>query len=84
MVSALDYQARLLCDDSNSLTYGPRKGAKSITFTCQLCDCTSFADWLFTVRRRSGSVYLGLVVLGVCEVCYVYEGYVGSAVVLYN
>ena len=30
---------RLLCDNSNSLTYEPRKGAKSNTFTCQLCDC---------------------------------------------
>ena len=37
---------RLLCDNSNSLTYEPRKGAKSKTFTCQLCDCTSHADWL--------------------------------------
>ena len=33
--------------------------------------------------RRCGSVYLGVVVLRVCEVCYEYEGYVGSAVVLY-
>ena len=33
--------------------------------------------------RRCGSVYLGVVVLRICEVCYVYEGYVGSAVVLY-
>ena len=40
---------RLLCDNSNSLTYEPRKGAKSNTFTCQLCDCTSHADWLFTI-----------------------------------
>ena len=32
---------------------------------------------------RCGSVYLGVVVLHVCEICYVYEGYVGSAVVLY-
>ena len=32
--------------------------------------------------RRCGSVYLGVVVLRVCEVCYVYEGHVGSAVVL--
>ena len=78
MVSALDYQATLLCT-----VYGPRKGAKSITFTCQLCDCTSLAEWLFTVRRRCGSVYLGVVVLSVREVCYVYEEYVGSAVVLY-
>ena len=31
---------RLLCDNSNSLTYQIRKGAKSNTFTCQLCDCT--------------------------------------------
>ena len=36
-----------------------------------------------SVNRRCGSVYLGVVVLSVCEVCYVYEGYVGSAVVLY-
>ena len=36
----------LLCDNSNSLT---RKGAKSNTFTCPLCDCTSHADWLFTI-----------------------------------
>ena len=34
------------------------------------------------ITRRCGSVYLGVVVLRVCEVCYVYEGYVGSAVVL--
>ena len=40
---------RILCDNSNSLTYEPRKGAKSNTFTCQLCDCTSHADWLFTI-----------------------------------
>ena len=33
--------------------------------------------------RRCGSVYLGVVVLSVSEVSYVYEGYVGSAVVLY-
>ena len=33
--------------------------------------------------RRYGSVYLGVVELRVCEVCYVNEGYVGSAVVLY-
>ena len=32
--------------------------------------------------RRCGSVYLGVVVLTECEACYVYEGYVGSAVVL--
>ena len=32
---------------------------------------------------RCGSVYLGVVVLRVCKVCYVYEGYVGSAVVLH-
>ena len=31
--------------------------------------------------RRCGSVYLGVVVLHGGEVCYVYEGYVGSAVV---
>ena len=41
---------RLLCDNSNSLTYEPRKGAKSNTFTCQLCDCTSHVDWLFTIK----------------------------------
>ena len=40
---------RLPCDNSNSLTYEQRKGAKSNTLTCQLCDCTSHADWLFTV-----------------------------------
>ena len=40
---------RLLCDNSNSLTYERRKGAKSNTFTCQLCDCTSHVDWLFTI-----------------------------------
>ena len=39
----------LLCDNSNSLTYEPRKGAESNTFTCQLCDSTSHADWLFTI-----------------------------------
>ena len=33
--------------------------------------------------RRCGSVYLGVVVLSVSEVCYACEGYVGSAVVLY-
>ena len=40
---------RLLSDNSNSFTYEPRKGAKSNTFTWQLCDCTSHADWLFRV-----------------------------------
>ena len=40
---------RLLCDNSNSLTYEPRKGAKFNTFTCQFCDCTSHTDWLFTI-----------------------------------
>ena len=40
---------RLLCDNSNSLTYEPRKGGKSNTFSCRLCDRTSHADWLFTV-----------------------------------
>ena len=34
---------------SISLTYEPRKAAKSYTFACQLCNCTSHADWLFTV-----------------------------------
>ena len=33
--------------------------------------------------RRCGSVSLGVVVLRVRELCYVYEGYVGSAVVLH-
>ena len=30
------------------------------------------------LTRRYGSVYLGVVELRVCEVCYVNEGYVGS------
>ena len=34
--------------------------------------------------RRYGSVYLGVVELSVCEVCYVNEGYVGSAVIFKN
>ena len=34
-------------------------------------------------KRRCGSVYLGVVVLSVRDVCSVYVGYVGSAVVLY-
>ena len=38
-----------LCDNSNSLTYEPQKETKCNTFTCQPCDCTSHADWLFTV-----------------------------------
>ena len=42
---------RLLCDNSNSLTYKPRKRAKSNTFMCQLCDCTPQVDWLFTIIR---------------------------------
>ena len=33
--------------------------------------------------RRYGSIYLGVVELRVCEVCYVNEGYLSSAVVLY-
>ena len=37
----------------------------------------------FVPTKRSGSVYLGVVVLSVREVCYMYEGYVGSALVLY-
>ena len=40
---------RLLWDNSNSLMYEQRKGAKSDTFTYQLCDCSSQADWLFTI-----------------------------------
>ena len=35
------------------------------------------------LTRRYGSVYLGVVELRICEVCYVNEGFVGSAVVLY-
>ena len=35
-------------------------------------------------KRRCGNVYLPVVVLSVCKVCYVYEGYVGIAVVLYT
>ena len=58
--------------NSNSLTYEPRNWAKSNTFTCKLSDCISHADWLFTVTRRCGNVYLGVVALSVCEVCYVY------------
>ena len=46
--------ASLLCDNSNSLT---RKGAKSNTFTCPLCDCTSHADWLFTMINSSLDVW---------------------------
>ena len=42
----------------------------------------SYYSSTFTTRR-CGSVYLGVVVLNVREVCYVYEGYVGSAMVLY-
>ena len=38
---------------------------------------------IHNLTRCCGSVYLGVVVLRICEVCYVYEGYVGSAVVLY-
>ena len=38
---------------------------------------------IYIKARRCGSVYLGVVVLGVCELCYVYEGYVGRAAVLY-
>ena len=28
--------------------------------------------------------YLSVVLVSICEVCYVHEGYVGSAVVLYT
>ena len=38
-------------------TYEPRKGAKSNTFTCQLCDCTSHADWLFTMINSNSDVW---------------------------
>ena len=38
---------------------------------------------IIIIIRRCGSVYLGLGVLSVCDVCYVYQEYVGSAVVLY-
>ena len=31
-----------VCDNSNPLTHEPRKGAKSNTFTCQLCDLFRF------------------------------------------
>ena len=31
-----------------------------------------------------GSVYLGVVVLSICEVCHVHEGYVGSAAALHT
>ena len=48
---------RLLCDNSNSRTYEPRKGAKFNTFTCQLCDCTSHADWLFTMINSNLDVW---------------------------
>ena len=47
----------LLCDNSNSLTYEPRKGAKSDTFTCQLCDSTSHADWLFPMINSNLDVW---------------------------
>ena len=46
----------LLCDNSNSLTYEPRKGAKSNT--CQLCDITPHADWLFTIINRNLDVWI--------------------------
>ena len=39
-----------------------------------------FEYWL---TRRCGGIYLGVVVLRLDEVCYVYEGYVGNAVILY-
>ena len=42
-----------------------------------------FRSAKYTPTRRCGSVYLGVVVLRVCEICYVYEGYVGFAVVVY-
>ena len=45
----------LLCDNSSSLTYEPWKGAKSNT--CQLCDITSHADWLFTIINRNLDVW---------------------------
>ena len=48
---------RLLCDNSNSLTYEPRKEEKSNTFTCQLCDSTSHADWLFTMINSNLDVW---------------------------
>ena len=49
LFTIVPFKSRLLCDNSNSLTYEPQKGTKSNTFTCQLCDCTSHADWLCTV-----------------------------------
>ena len=59
-----------------------------MTSSIVLINLFSFFLWMvlisFTPTRRCGSVYLGVVVLSVGEVCYVYEGYVGSAVVLYT
>ena len=52
---------RLLWDNSNSLTYEQRKAAKSNTFTCQLCDSTSHADWLAFHNKNTFKTVLDLV-----------------------
>ena len=43
----------------------------------------SVSERYYSTTRRYGSVYLCVVKLSIYEVCYVNEGYVGSAVVLY-
>ena len=55
----------------------PRKKEKMAERSPRRC-CVSTPS----STRRCGSVHLGVVVLSVCEVCNVCEGYVGSAVVL--
>ena len=63
------------------------------TIECSLnSDLIAVHNWLKTNKlscntsktRRCGSVYLGVLVLSIREVCYVHEGYVGSVVVLYT
>ena len=54
-----------------------RRGRQARNFSTNVPKITMY------ITRRCGSVYLGVVVLRVCEVCYVYESYVGIAVVLY-
>ena len=52
---------------------------------CSILLLLFFIFWLFLflfATRRCRSVYLGVVELYVWEVCYVYEGYVGSVVIL--
>ena len=44
-------------------------------FFANYCTCN------IMTTRRCGSGYLDVVALHVCEVCYVYEGYMGSSVV---